>query len=209
MRWQMESYNDWLAHFGIEGMKWGRRNGPPYPLSSSQMSKAERKQNKVRAKEYTKSLNEKARNYSDKADKANRIASEMMRKEFDFQRVHSQSNKITLPDGTTTYLVKKEDEDNFKKEIAPLKEQYDEARKEVEAGREEVSRLLKEIGNTDMRIYLDVHAHNIFTGQQFYKRFEKSDISRFVDEGAPMPARANEKGIVYSARYKVKAPKKK
>lgn len=204
----MDSYNDWLAHFGIEGMKWGRRNGPPYPLSSSQMSKAERKQNKVRAKEYTKSLNEKARNYSDKADKANRIASEMMRKEFDFQRVHSQSNKITLPDGTTTYLVKKEDEDNFKKEIAPLKEQYDKARKEVEAGREEVSRLLKEIGNTDMRIYLDVHAYNTFTGQQFYKRFEKSDISRFVDEGTPMPARAYEKGIVYGARYKVKAPKK-
>lgn len=204
----MESYSDWLAHFGIEGMKWGRRNGPPYPLSSRQMSKAERKQNKVRAKEYTKALNEKARNYAVKAYEANRLAGEMFRKELGFRAVKAQSNKITLPDGTTTYLVKKEDEDNFKKEIAPIKEQYDKARKEVEAGREEVSRLLKEIGNTDMRIYLDVNAYNTFTGQEFYKRFEKSDILRFVDEGTPMPARANEKGIVYGARYKVKAPKK-
>ena len=41
----METYEDYLQHWGILGMKWGHRNGPPYPLSSQQMNASERKQN--------------------------------------------------------------------------------------------------------------------------------------------------------------------
>ena len=40
------TYDEYLAHHGILGMRWGKRNGPPYPLTSSQMSSAERKNNK-------------------------------------------------------------------------------------------------------------------------------------------------------------------
>lgn len=32
-----------LIHHGIEGQRWGHRNGPPYPLSDSQFSVAEKK----------------------------------------------------------------------------------------------------------------------------------------------------------------------
>lgn len=44
----MEYYgnNDWrdyLAHHGILGQKWGRRNGPPYPLDGSDHSASEKK----------------------------------------------------------------------------------------------------------------------------------------------------------------------
>ena len=37
------TYDDYLQHWGILGMKWGQRNGPPYPLSSRQMNREERK----------------------------------------------------------------------------------------------------------------------------------------------------------------------
>ncbi len=36
-------YSNELYHHGINGMKWGKRNGPPYPLKRSQKSSAEKK----------------------------------------------------------------------------------------------------------------------------------------------------------------------
>lgn len=38
------SYDDYLKHHGILGMRWGRRNGPPYPLLRRNMSSAERRE---------------------------------------------------------------------------------------------------------------------------------------------------------------------
>ena len=36
-------WRDYLAHHGILGMKWGHRNGPPYPLGAEDHSAAEKK----------------------------------------------------------------------------------------------------------------------------------------------------------------------
>ena len=39
----MAMNNDYLVHYGVLGQKWGQRNGPPYPLSDSAHSSAEKK----------------------------------------------------------------------------------------------------------------------------------------------------------------------
>lgn len=41
------TYDEYLQHHGIPGMRWGRRNGPPYPLLRRSMSSAEKKANPV------------------------------------------------------------------------------------------------------------------------------------------------------------------
>lgn len=41
------TYEEYLAHHGIEGMRWGKRNGPPYPLNASQMTPREKAKNEV------------------------------------------------------------------------------------------------------------------------------------------------------------------
>lgn len=40
---------DYLSHHGILGMKWGKQNGPPYPLDKSDYSRLEKIKNGIKA----------------------------------------------------------------------------------------------------------------------------------------------------------------
>ena len=39
----VNDYRDYLEHHGVQGQKWGDRNGPPYPLKPGEHSAAEKK----------------------------------------------------------------------------------------------------------------------------------------------------------------------
>lgn len=97
----METYSEYLAHHGILGMKWGKRNGPPYPLTDADRSSAENRLNPTSdsAKKLAKqSYKEAKRNYrrvrngSIKYDIKNPIASRTVEES---RRYEEQSNKVS------------------------------------------------------------------------------------------------------------------
>jgi len=58
-----------LYHYGRPGQRWGRRNGPPYPLGAGQLSAAEKRARGNRSKDYSKRNASLASKYKAKSDK--------------------------------------------------------------------------------------------------------------------------------------------
>lgn len=85
----METYNDYLQHWGILGMKWGKRNGPPYPLSSSQMNASERRQKKL--KDNVSKQEKKNKKVKEMSDEELNSSINRMRKEREYQELSKSS----------------------------------------------------------------------------------------------------------------------
>lgn len=73
-----KEYSDYLAHHGILGQKWGKKNGPPYPLDASDHSASEKKAGwkkslatgrAARAEDEVKSAHKLADRYTSSMDK--------------------------------------------------------------------------------------------------------------------------------------------
>lgn len=76
MEWYVVRDTDKLEHHGIDGMHWGERNGPPYPLSREKHNKVVRSANRPQANKESKgfSLMQKLRNKKEYEKSAERLA---------------------------------------------------------------------------------------------------------------------------------------
>lgn len=108
MSWSSEEY---LAHHGIMGQKWGKRNGPPYPLGSEAHSAAEEKAHwrtslasgsdngKDYSKKIKKSLNNLDKEQTETIDRIDRLqykATKQLAKQHEkgSSEVSDETNKI-------------------------------------------------------------------------------------------------------------------
>ncbi len=125
-----ESYQDWLQHYGIPGMKWGQKNGPPYPLGASQYSYKERKE---RARAYNKELRS-ARSYEFKKADA-----KVRRAEAKYQEEKDKIITRSRDEYSRDYKLKNLEE-KYKQQMSS--QEMEEARRIIEKGHEKTKEIL-------------------------------------------------------------------
>lgn len=127
-----------LQHHGISGMHWGQRNGPPYPLSSSQKTSAEKKSGG------SSSGGDGGDDSSSKKStkqKAVTKAEEAARKQATEQKKKDSKNRMLLSDDD---LKKKINRLESEKKLRELTE------KEVEPGKSFIKQVLTDSGKKIM-----------------------------------------------------------
>lgn len=162
----MTPYEDYIAHHGILGMKWGRKNGPPYPLSrsvstGSRLKTIGNKKRVVRSggsPEYKKQsrMNRLADKVNSKVDKINNKFAKTD------QKLSEKSKQVTQQAKTEVKTAKEE----YSKAKAVAKQAGEAYKEKVlkEGSAKEVSTLFNKLSDNEL--------------QQVYKRLNTEKLIR-------------------------------
>ena len=101
----MNGTNDWwdyISHHGVEGMHWGVKNGPPYPLEGEALQKAKASYEKATAK-----LDKKIGKIEKKQEKANKIRQKTEKKKYGVFSNQQKAQKLDYKANKSQYKVDK------------------------------------------------------------------------------------------------------
>lgn len=152
----------YLAHHGILGQKWGRRNGPPYPLDESDHSAAEKK-------DLSKSLSGKrheemyGRNQKGNSEKSEKKDFHLTDKQKKYIKIGAAVAGVALVTAGGIYLAKTGKLDNLSKLVKNGKGAADDV---LRAGSDKIDDVAKTASNAISKLYDKNRAEQIsgFTG---------------------------------------------
>ena len=103
-------YGDYLAHHGIKGQKWGKMNGPPYPLGYESHSRKEKKENRFSKNGQYIDGNKRR----DNTPIEKNVPSKIDKKESKDRKDFNKNDKVN---SKATFLLEKKEHDDINREI--------------------------------------------------------------------------------------------
>lgn len=182
-----------LYHHGIQGQKWGKKNGPPYPLSRSQMSSAEKKQRNIK-KNIDKAARrtDKRKSQDVHSDLKSRVASNVKDKVIfeDYRKIQNKRQELYDSYEETKIKMEKEIDKNpkiqelFNKQVRwAADEGYEYFSKMTDFG-EEIHDMAIDIYRNKERYLPETtkNLRNIKKSQGEYIKLVNDNVQRIVDE---------------------------
>ena len=205
-----EIENNYLKHHGILNQKWGKRNGPPYPLDKNAHSAAEkktlskslsggrneemydRKAKKKEAKRVTKQLN--------KADKA--LAFENRELNEALERAKWYDSKIRKKE-----TKGKKVSDRLRNKSEKADERLKKEMEDVIRGEKEINNILDSIDPKEFSVRSEETYRNVKRGSEYVAEILAAGTLGFVMPalGAPVGVISVTSRLAKGTEYKVKA----
>ena len=166
-----------LYHHGIEGQKWGRKNGPPYPLDPEDHSRAEFKANPALRKQAKMAVKEEKvkRRAEQRSARRTEIAIKLLRKGND-KKIKEKAKSMTKEelDDAISRLTKEKQYIDLQKALNP------EAKKRESVIRDMIKKSLSEVGTKALTQVLTTSWNNAVTnaGHSELKITDKNSVAK-------------------------------
>jgi len=155
-----------LSHHGILGMKWGKQNGPPYPLDASDHSASEKKagwRQSLKEKRFRKGIDKAKKNNPGKThtEIANEIRKDFKKNYFSKEQIASvldakeKLNKAQLSSAEDKELARKIQDESYSMLDADPDKYLDSAKKEFIKSVGGEKAFLEEYGDTPKEVFWD------------------------------------------------------